>query len=97
MFDAIGTLFIFFMALPVAVLGAVIAWMVLFNLLKAFCLAVYWTVCGAWRFVILPAMLCFIAVIGSPFFVIFILAPWCLRRLFRTKLAAEDPLWHPLR
>ena len=50
-----------------------------------------------WRFVILPAMVCFIAVIGAPFYVLFILAPWCLRRLFRTTPAAGDPLWHPLR
>jgi hypothetical protein len=37
-------------------------------------------------------MLGFIAVIGAPFYVLFILMPWCLRKLF---LATEDPLWHP--
>lgn len=34
-----------------------------------------------WRFIILPAMCCFVAVIGAPFYVLFVLPPWCLRRL----------------
>jgi hypothetical protein len=58
---------------------------------------VYYVGIPLWRFVILPAMFCFMAVIAAPFYIPFILVPWGLRRLFRTTHAAGDPLWHPLR
>lgn len=93
MSEAVGNLFIFIFALPIAVAGAMLAWMLVFNILKATCWGVYYAVYYAWSFVVLPAFLCFVVVIGSPFYVIFVLAPWCLRRLFGTTRAADDPLW----
>lgn len=66
-------------------LGAMLLWFLVIA-------AVYYVGIPLWRFVILPVTLGFVAVIGWPFYVIFILVPWCLRRLF---LARKDPLWHP--
>src|SRR3954464_6791325 len=38
-------------------------------------------------YVVIPLLLCGMAVIAAPFYVPFILVPWCLRRLFRTTPA----------
>src|SRR5690349_1494450 len=56
--------------------------------------AVYYIGIPLWRFVILPAIVVFVVAIGWPYYVIFILVPWCLRKLF---LGTKDPLWHPFK
>lgn len=80
-----------------AIFDGIAILMVLLVVVPVLCFLVGVTVYYLWRFVIPPVAICFVAVIGGPFYVIFILAPWCLRRLSRTTHAADDPLWHPLR
>lgn len=76
------------------VLGLMLLMLALVLLLWFAAYFVYYVVFPVWRFVVLPALLCFIAVICAPYYIPFILLPWCVRKLFGK---AQEPLWHPFR
>jgi hypothetical protein len=84
-------------SIAATIINGILILMALLVVVPLLCFLVGATVYYLWRFVIPPVAICFVAVIGGPFYVIFILAPWCLRRLSRTTPAADDLLWHPLR